>query len=441
MNCISGLGNRYWPLRQLSRYRLAALLGLCLTAACGVETSESADTLVGREYDAHYRLKVQPQTGVVEVSLNIRQPQHLLRELRFKAPADRYVAFDADGALTVRDDLVTWEVPKQGGTLTWRAHIEHVRGKDSYDAWLGPDWGIFRAEDAIPRARTRVLKGATSNTSFTFDLPDGWSAVTEYSGTRDPVRVERSDRRFDQPTGWMVVGDIGVRRDTIAGIRVAVAGPQGQAIRRLDTLALLNWVLPELTELLPEPPNRLTIVTAREPMWRGGLSAPASLFIHADRPMISENATSPLLHEVLHVALPLRAQEESDWIIEGLAEYYGLELLLRGNAISARRHRTAVAEQADWAKKSLGLCGGTSTGPTTALAVTTLYALDQEILKKTGGDSNLDDLLRVLIGKGPMTDLEKLRDAAAEIIGKPSDVLHSDNLPGCPRLAPGGQTG
>jgi hypothetical protein len=206
-------------------------------------------------------------------------------------------------------------------------------------------------------------------------------------------------------------------------------------------LALLNWVLPELSELLPTPPNRLTIVTAGEPMWRGGLSAPASLFIHAGRPMISENATSPLLHEVLHVALPLRAEEESDWIIEGLAEYYGLELLLRGNAISARRHRAAVAEQADWAKKAVGLCGMTSSGPSTALAVTTLHALNREILEKTDGDSNLDDLLRVLITKGPMIDLQKLNHAAAEVIGKPSDVLHSDNLPGCPTMAPSAQTG
>ena len=262
MNCISGLGNRYPHLHALSRHWWAALLGLLLVTACGVETSESADTSVGREYDAHYTLRVQPQDGSIEVSLNIRQPRHLLREIRFNVPADRFDALDADGKLSAVDNSVTWAVPQQGGTMTWRVRIEHARGEDSYDAWLGPDWGVFRAEDAIPRAHTRALKGATSNTTFSFELPDGWSAVSEYSGTRDPVRVERADRRFDQPTGWMLVGDIGVRRDTIAGIRVAVAGPQGQSIRRLDMLALLNWVLPELTELLPEPPHRLTIVSA-----------------------------------------------------------------------------------------------------------------------------------------------------------------------------------
>lgn len=429
------------PLEALRQRRWVLFLGLILMAACGVETSQSADALVGREYDAHYVLTVRPENATVEVTLIIRQPRHLLREIRFRAPADRFDIFSADGEITVGDESVTWAVPAQGGTMTWRTQVNHKRGKESFDAWLGPDWGVFRAEDVIPRAKTRALKGATSNTSFSFNLPQDWSVVSEYSGVRDPVPVVRPDRRFDQPTGWMVVGDIGVRRETIAGIRVAVAGPQGQAIRRLDTLALLNWILPELTELLPEAPDRLTIVSAGEPMWRGGLSAPASLFLHADRPMISENATSPLLHEVLHVALPLRAQEESDWIIEGLAEYYGIELLLRGNAITARRHRIAVAEQADWAEKATSLCGQTSTGPITALAVTTFYALNQEILDKTAGESNLDDLLRLLIADGHMIDLQKLVDATAQIIGEPSDALHSDNLPGCPRIAPRKQTG
>jgi hypothetical protein len=381
-------------------------------------------------------LQVDPVDATVLVSLEIRQATHLLRELRLTSLSDRYGRFDADGELTVNGDALIWQVPEEGGTLTWRVRVNQQRGQNTYDAWLGSEWGIFRAEDVIPRARTRTLKGSTSNTTFALTLPAGWSAVTEYTGTKDPVSVQRPDRRFDQPTGWMVVGDIGVRRETIAGVRVAVAGPQGHSVRRLDMLAFMNWVLPELAELLPDPPDRLTIVSAGDPMWRGGLSAPASLFIHSDRPMISENGTSPLLHEVLHTALPIRAGEDSDWIVEGLAEYYGIELLRAGNAISARRHRIAIAEQADWARKAVSLCGKTSTGATTALAVTTLHALNQEILDKTAGNSNLDDLLRRLIVQGSAVNLQKLAHAAAEIIGEPPDVLHSDKLPGCPRIAP-----
>lgn len=436
MNCFSGLRARSVTLRGLREHHWLLLLGLFILAACGVATSESAGRPDKREYDAHYEIAVNPLDETVQVVLQVRQPRDLLRELRFTSLPHGFSYISADGEVDTSDDSLAWRVPKEGGTLKWRVRVNHQRGEDSYDAWLGPDWGIFRAEDIIPRARTRALKGSTSNTSFRFALPAGWSAVSEYSSTRDPIRVQRPDRRFDQPTGWIVVGDIGVRRETIAGIRVAVAGPQGHSVRRLDMLAFMNWVLPALTELLPEPPDRLTIVSAGDPMWRGGLSAPASLFIHADRPMISENGTSPLLHEVMHAALPIRAGRNADWIVEGLAEYYGIELLRAGNAISARRHRRAIVEQADWAEKASDLCGATSTGATTALAVTVLHALNQEILDKTSGNRNLDDLLRHLIAQGPTVDLSDLRLAATKTIGEPPDVLHSDNLPGCPKMSP-----
>ena len=41
------------------------------------------------------------------------------------------------------------------------------------------------------------------------------------------------------------MGKLGVRRETIAGTRIAVAAPEGQTVRRMDMLALLNWILPE----------------------------------------------------------------------------------------------------------------------------------------------------------------------------------------------------
>jgi len=439
MNCISGPGARSLPPVPRTEHRWGLFFALIAVAACGVETSESADRPAKREYDAHYSLTVDPANSSVDVRLEIRQSQHLLRELRFPVLSDQFEDFQGDGEIQFDDRTLRWLIPTDGGVLHWRARVNHRRGQDAYDAWLGAKWGIFRAEDIIPRARSRSLKGSTSNTSFSIDLPTGWSAVTEYSSRQDPIPVEREDRRFDQPTGWIVLGEIGVRRETIAGIRVAIAGPEGHAVRRLDMLALLNWTLPELVELLPDPPARLTIVSAGEPMWRGGLSAPASLYVHADRPLISENATSTLLHEVLHSALSVRASDGADWIAEGLAEYYSLELLRRGRAISTRRHASAIAEQADWAKQAEGLCGTHSTGATTALAVTVLRELDREIVDKTSGASDLDDLLGQVVEMNTPVDLAAISKIAGAIIGEPSDVLHIDNLPGCSRITAGNQ--
>jgi len=440
MNCISGLGARSLISAWTDRRRWVLVLALIAVAACDVESSESAVNPVARDYDAHYSIKVIPEHSAVEVVLDIRQSRRLLRELTFTFPPDILSNYSGDGELQLSHGTLRWLPPAQGGKLRWRVHVAHRRGNDGYDAWLGPAWGIFRAEDIIPRAKTRALRGSTSNTTLSFDLPPGWSSVTEYSSISDPIRVVRPDRRFDQPTGWIAVGNIGVRREKIAGVRVAIAGPQGHSVRRMDMLALLNWTLPELAALLPQPLPRLTIVSAGEPMWRGGLSAPASLYVHADRPLISENGTSPLMHEVVHTALSIRSEDDADWIAEGLAEYYGLELLKRGGAISTRRYAIAIAEQAKWAIQANSLCGGTSTGATTALAVGVFDALNREIHNKTGGASDLDDLLRqVLVSKDPI-GVAKLKAVAADIIGSPSDVLHIDKLPGCPKITPGNRS-
>lgn len=435
MNYISGLGPRPLPPALARRRRWALVVSLIAVAACGVKSSESADSTDKREYDAHYEVRIDPADQSVDVTLNIRQPRNLLREVRFPSLSDAVTDISGDGDVKVSSAEVRWLPPARGGQLRWRVSVAHERGKGAYDAWLDRDWGMFRAEDIIPRAKSRSLKGSKSNSTLSFDLPKGWSVVTEYSGTHDPMRIRRPDRRFDQPTGWILVGDIGVRRETIAGVRVAVAGPQGHAVRRMDMLALLNWTLPELTALLPEPLTRLTIVSAGEPMWRGGLSAPASLYVHADRPLISENATSTLIHELVHTALSIQARPGADWIVEGLAEFYSLQLLKRGGAISARRYANAISEQAEWAKQAETLCAAASTGATTALAVTLFGTLDQEIRDRTADKRTLDDLLRRLLALRDPVDYAALSTIATKLIGQPSDALHIDNLPGCPRIA------
>ena len=426
MNCVPALqaAVRRW------------LLVGCLVAAgsCGVPESESADRRAEPEYDLHYSLTPEPASATVAVSLQLRQPRNLLREMSF--PIDGRISdVRGDGTLRVEDDRVYWQPPSSGGKLAWRVLVRHPRGAGTFDALLEGEWGIFRAEDVIPRARTRTLKGAWSSTTLAFELPPGWSVITEYSALRDPIQVVRDDRRFDQPTGWIAMGSLGVRRETIADVRVAVAAPEGFGARRLDTLALLNWTLPELVEILPDSMPRLTVVTGGEPMWRGGLSAPASLFLHTDRPLISENATSLLLHEVMHVALSTRADEGYDWIIEGLAEYYSIELLRRGKAISARRADRAFAAQAEWGRTATTLCGSASTGPTTALAVTIFRTLDRQIAAATDNARSLDALLPAIVKQ--RVNLDMLVALTRDLAGSVPDVLHIDNLPGCRNIAAG----
>lgn len=419
MNCFSACSIR--------ACRFVVLLSLLPLAACGVSDSADRDNEV--EYSVHFTLSPNPDTSTVRVELRLRQPRGLLRELSFPI-SEAITDIQGDGQLPTSADLVRWMPPPAGGTLSWHVAVNNERNGDGYDAYLGCEWGVFRLEDAIPRARTRTLRGAASVTTMQFDLPAGWSAISEYPAMQQPIAVDRAGRRYDEPAGWVAVGKIGVRRESIAGTRVAIAGPEGHGVRRMDMLALLNWTLPELNAVLPDALPRLTVVSAGEPMWRGGLSAPASLFLHAERPLISENATSALLHEVMHVALGLQARDGFDWIVEGLAEYYSIELLRRGRAITAKRAGTALERQAEWGQRASVLCARASTAETTARAVTIFAALDLELRDKS--DSSLDDLLPLIAGSA--VDLDVLSGFAEQLIGSPPDALHIDTLPGCRKI-------
>jgi hypothetical protein len=412
--------------------RLTILLLTC--AACGASTTEPAAPEDPSVYRLDYLLTPSPRDASVRVQLRVAQRSALLREMSFRNSAG-ISGLDGDGELLVDGNTVRWLPPASGGTLEWRVSVNHRRNGNGHDAWLGSDWGLFRAEDVIPRARSRTLKGAHSETWLRFDLPQNWSAVTQYFGRDDRFRIDNPERRFDQPGGWIVIGELGVRRDTIAGVKVAVAGPVGHSIRRMDILAMLNWTLPELSRLLPELPPRLTIVSAGDPMWRGGLSAPMSLYLHAERPLISENATSTLLHEVLHMSLGFAAEEGYDWIVEGLAEYYGLRILRRSGSISRERFQQARRDLEEWSREAATLCSPASTGPVTARAVMTFFALDRELRDRTDGEASLDDVTRRLWSAADKVTLAALTQAARDVAGQDLDTLHIDNLPGCRTIA------
>lgn len=410
------------------RYGLQPLLSVAVMVGAGHALAAGKNH--GRlAYEVRYRVVAEPEEQRARVELELRQDRYLLREMRFDR--DRVSDLEGDGELVVEDGRVTWRPPEEGGVLSWIAEVPHERNGDGYDAWLDGEWGLFRAEDVIPRAATRTLKGARSDSRFRVRAPDGWSVVTQYKNNDEGSTVRSPGRRFSQPTGWIVMGELGVRRDRIADTRVVVAAPQGQGTRRVDMLALLAWTLPELDQILPGALERLTIVSAGEPMWRGALSAPSSIYIHADRPLISENGTSTLAHEVLHAAIGLGTEPGYDWITEGFAEYYSLELLKRSGTLTRSRHQHAMARLRDWSESAKTLCRKSSNGATTARAVMVLADLDREIREATGGHDSLDDVLRALVESGRDLDLERLADAAGEVMDAESEALDADHLPGC----------
>jgi predicted metalloprotease with PDZ domain len=161
------------------------------------------------------------------------------------------------------------------------------------------------------------------------------------------------------------------------------------------------------------------------------LSAPNSIYVHADRPLISENATSTLVHETVHVGLGLTAETGADWIVEGIAEYYSLEILRRSGTISNKRHRDALDILDDWGRELRNLCDRRSSGSNTARAVTILEEMNGDIKKASKGKADIDDVMRALVSYDRKITVEQFRDIVTDIAGEPVDALKPKNLPGC----------
>lgn len=421
MNCFSGPARTGWRAYAL----FAAAVGMLLCAG-GAASAED-----DRRYDLRYTVTPVPDKEGVEVELTLEQDRYLLREMTMDAPSSPFEQVSGDGTVSQENGRLTWLPPRDGGSLRWFVRVSHKRDGNSYDARMTDDWALFRGTDIIPPARTRTLRDAASRTSLKFKLPEGWSSATQYFGRDHLYKVPNAGRRFKRPAGWMLLGRIGTRTERIAGISVKVTGPVGQSVRRIDMLALMRWTLPHLVKLLPDAPKRLTIFSASDGMWRGGLSGPRSIYLHADRPLISENATSTLLHEIIHVATGLNGAKGADWIVEGFAEYYSLELLRRSGTISKKRFEDAIDSLRKSGRAVRDLCGGQSTYVRTAHAVAVLYELDQELRDGSSGRMGLDALLGELTRKETAVSLSMLRREAAELLNEPSESLSARNLPGC----------
>jgi hypothetical protein len=386
-----------------------------------------ASAVVAEEfpYELRYDLTLRPEADLAEVTLTLGEGAHNIRWLRFSIRPERMDGFDADGTLAREGRHLTWTPPPEGGRLSFKVTVNHRRGQ-RYDARMTEDWALFRGDDLFPPARVRQEEGAEAEAELHVHLPKGWSFVAPHERLRAGVyRIENPERGFDRPTGWMAAGRLGVRRERIAGVDVTVAGPMNQGVRRLDTLAFLNWNLPELRAIVPALPERLVIVSARDDMWRGGLSGPNSLYIHADRPLLSENGTSTLLHELVHVATRLSGRDGADWIVEGLAEYYTLKFMWRSETITRRRYQRGFRHLSNWAG-DLGpadLATDRARGPVTARAVLLMRELDREIHRKTDREHSLDDVVKRLVESGEKVDLEHFADAVESVMAAPSETL------------------
>jgi hypothetical protein len=382
-------------------------------------------------YRVEWTVALEAGVDSAQVTLALEDEAPVER-VSFTYDPERFEDFEASsGELDVDADSVTWEPGNDDAVLSYRVKVTRARPnsnqKESYDALMTDDWALFRGERITPRIRVTAEDGAESAAVLRLVPPEGWSVNTAWpidqSDAREHVYLlDDPDRSFDRPRGWFIMGRLAVQRARVGSTLFSIAAPLNSGVDRMGWIALVSLVWPELEKAFGKVPAKMLMVSGDDPLWRGGLSGPNSFFFHGSRRAISENGTSPLFHELTHVVTRISGDFNDDWIAEGLAEYYGIELLFRAGGYDEEMRAEVLGNLEEWGEDADKLRVRNSTGPITARATLVFDALDREVQEETSGKDNLDAVMRLLMVKRRVS-LGDLRDAFEDVTGEESEVL------------------
>ena len=390
----------------------------------------SAPVWAVNKVDLDYHVRLLPQSDQAEVRLTLAQGS-AVRSLDFDlGDGSHYSDFKADGQWQLTPGKAArgiWRPAADKASLTYRVNINHGRKNGSFDTRMTPDWALMRGDDLVPAARLDQQDGIELVSRLEFELPGGWKSV-ETAWPRigqNKFRIDNPSRLFDRPTGWMLAGQLGSRRTRLGETEVTVASPLGQGMRRMDVLTLLTFVWPQVQALYPRHPGKLLIVGANDPMWRGSRSAHESIYLNSHLPLVSESGTSALVRELAQVFGLINGTKRSDWIGEGFAEYYAIELVRRAGGMSDERYESLHGKLVRNSQKVTTLRGAQISPPQVARAVVLLQELDREIRLKTHNKRSLDDVLRGAMRLGDI-DTQAFVQLGESVIGGSSKVLSTE---------------
>ncbi|WP_141064515.1 hypothetical protein [Pseudomonas lactucae] len=389
----------------------------------------SGSAWCAKKVDLDYHVKLLPQSDQAEVRVSLSQGS-AVRSLDFDlGNSGDYSDFKADGQWKVAGSRGRWQPGAEKSSLTYRVRLTRARKPGIYDARMTPSWALFRGEDLVPPARLDQQDGVELVSRLMFELPAGWKSI-ETAWPRigkNKFRIDNVSRLFDRPTGWMLAGTLGSRRVRLGETDVTVASPKGQAMRRMDVLTLLTFVWPQVEAAFPRHPAKLLVVGASDPMRRGAFAAHDSIYLNSRTPLVSENGSSPLMREVVQAIGRFSDHDRSDWISEGLAEYYAIDLVRRAGGITDERYQAIQARLTREGKDVTTLRGEHVNGATVSRAVLVMQELDREIRVKTHNKRSLDDLTQAVM-RVETVNTQDFVKLAESILGESSVVLDSKLL-------------
>lgn len=416
--CLAVYRNPWRECRYLARIVLAG--GMLMSCSSVVQSSAHREVI--------YQVTFQPKTQSAQVNIAIKQAKWL-KSVKFKALPSTRGAIRGNGRLQLVGSNYHWFPPQKNAQLSYEVELNAQKPNGGFNIKMENTWALLRGENLFPSFRARKQKGVTAQTTIEFLLPKHWAAVNTGWSRVDGNRfaLKSGKRALVRPKGWLIAGDLGTRHERLANTHLTISAPKGHDFRQMETLAFVSLVWPQLRDAFSAIPERILITGAGDPMWRGGLSSPTSLYVHSDRPLVSENGTSTIIHELVHVVTGIHGDPHSDWIVEGLAEYYSVELLFRAGAFSVDRRQLIMAGLSEWGKSVDTLLLKTCSGPATARAASLIDQLDKEIQQCRKKDHNIDDLVEQIMGNKSVT-LVDVNRAFVALCGTRSKVLDSPLL-------------
>ncbi|WP_434603061.1 hypothetical protein J3P91_06715 [Pseudomonas sp. Z4-7] len=382
-----------------------------------------------QKVDLDYHIHLLPQSDQAEVRLTLARGS-AVRSLDFDLGSDgRYSDFKADGQWQLtpgHEARGVWRPAADKASLTYRVRLSESRKNGSFETRMTPGWALLRGDDLVPPARLDQQDGTELVSRLEFELPGGWQSIeTPWPRIgKQRFRIDNPSRLFDRPTGWMLAGKLGSRRTRLGETEVTVASPRGQGMRRMDVLTLLTFVWPQVQAIVPRHPAKLLIVGAGDPMWRGAQGGHESIYLHSRPALVSERGSSPLLRELVQVLARINDHDRSDWISEGLNEYYAIELLRRAGGMSDERYQ-ALNDRLGRDSKGVTTLRGEQVSPAmVSKAVLLLQELDREIRLKTRNKRSLDDVLQGAM-RLETVDTEEFVQLSESVLGAGSTVLDS----------------
>ncbi len=319
------------------------LLAAGVPGPTATASSHRVDYAVELAYHVH---DVDPANGTVTVTLTILDPDEHLRSFEFLTATAPYPAsnFTATGGTVTETEAgieLTLEEPEVRLTYDVEVNRRGVQAADArqgsgdaYHSYLASTWGVLKAEafglgfNVVHNDRVDPVWDG----SLSFSPPDGWRVEGPWLRMDGAYQLPRDE---PLPKGFVALGNFTTQTSEAHGRTYRYAKLGDAPAYEVDLLPYMEASTPYLATVYGNHTGPVAmVVSAPDPMFRGGLGGWNSLYVH------DESSLKTLAHEHAHVWQGYRAKkvvgDSSLWIIEGDADYHGPLSLLAAEFWSPR---------------------------------------------------------------------------------------------------------